>query len=116
MLGPVASLDHLSKAVLAGKSDAVLLLGVAWEELTPEDRMVRLVLLSDPPVPGMPVIQAFMHDITRLTVKEHGHVVSNLRPAELNIATAHLEFEGVSYAIAHRLDASWGYLCDSHKV
>lgn len=116
MFGPVVSLDHLSKSVLAGKSDAALLLGVEWDELTPDDRMVRLVLITDPPVRDVPVLQAFLHDITRLTVKEHGKVLAHVRPSDLDIHRVHLEFEGHTYAVGHRLDASWGYLCDTHKV
>ena len=79
------SFDHLSKTILKGKSDAALLLGITWEELQDTDRVTRLVVLTDPPVPGAPVLQLFLHDITRLTVKDHGCIVEHVRPTELNI-------------------------------
>ena len=110
------SFDHLSKTILKGKSDAALLLGITWEELRDTDRVTRLVVLTDPPVPGVPVLQLFLHDITRLTVKDHGRIVEHVRPTELDIPRVHIELEGNVYAVAHRLDASWGYLRETHKV
>lgn len=115
-MSQTVSFDHLSKTVLAGKSDAALLLGIAWEELLDEDRMTRLVVLTDPPVPGMPVLQLFLHDLTRLPVRDGGRILGHFRPAELDIHRVHIELEGNVYAVAHRLDASWGYLRETHKV
>ena len=115
-MSQTVSFDHLSKTVLAGKSDAALLLGIAWEELLDEDRMTRLVVLTDPPVPGMPVLQLFLHDLTRLTVRDGGRILGHLRPNDLDIHQVRIELEGHTYAVAHRLDASWGYLRETHKV
>lgn len=109
-------LDELPKAVLAGKSEAALLLGITWEELLPEDRMVRLLLVPNPPEPEVPVIQAFMHEITRLNLLENGTLKAHVTPPMLDIHRAALTINGNTYAVAHRLEASWDYFRSTHRV
>lgn len=116
MSDPTVSLDELCSTVLAGREDAGLLLGITWEDLLPEDRVVRLLLVPDPPKPGVRVIQAFLHTITRLELRHHGKTVTHLGPDDLDLATIRVELEGRTYAIGHRLSASWQYFSDTHSL
>lgn len=116
MSDPTVSLNELCSTVLAGRDDAGLLLGIAWEDLLPEDRVVRLLLVPDPPKPGARVIQAFLHQITRLQVRQHGKLVANVGPDDLDLTSVRVELEGTTYAIGHRLSASWQYFTDTHSL
>lgn len=113
---PTVDLTSLPKEILSSREDTVLLVGLPWRELQPQDQMVRLVLLGpklDLTKP-METLTVFLHQITLLTSKEGERVVRHVGPEDLDTHSTRILFEDEAYTIVNRITASWNYFSETH--
>lgn len=110
-------LTDLTKEILASKTESAMLVGISWAEVLPEDRMVRLLVIQpDQSIDAPPkTFLVFMHEMTRLNLKNEDKVIAHQGPGDIDIHRTVLIMDNVSYGIAHRTPGSWEFFSQTHE-